>query len=198
MKAMTLTAEELLSYGEKMAQRKGFRRDTIEDAAQEFAVGAWLAQQQLDASKAGEGEGMGFLTRGGLNQMKAFVRQSVKAERIGRKSVNTDLDGAALAESDARIISGDYNGEDGEGGAMSFWETLADPKAKAPSAALESEDLTAKAEQALAALDPREQAVLLARGEGQTLAEIGAALNLTRERVRQIEAEARAKALRHF
>jgi RNA polymerase primary sigma factor len=66
----------------------------------------------------------------------------------------------------------------------------------------EAADLAARLERALAALAPRERLVLrlrfgLDRGYGRTLAEVGAKLGVTRERVRQIEADGLAALRRH-
>lgn len=47
-------------------------------------------------------------------------------------------------------------------------------------------------------LNPREEMVLKLRDERKTLEEIGKELNITRERVRQIEAKARHKINREF
>jgi len=186
------TAEELLQYGYAMASRKGFNASSIDDAAQAFAVGAWEAQQKVDFSK---GSGLGYVTRGGLNGIKSYVRSQVKASRISRKRVEMDLDEEGFEQAECRIISGDYNSEDGEG-TLSAWDSIADTKAVDPLAAAARGDMLEKASKALDALTEVQRTVLLARGEGQTLAQIGAALGCSRERVRQIEEKAREQALR--
>jgi len=190
--ATTATAEELLSFGYKLAQKRGFRADSIDDAAQEFAIGAWLAQKGVDTAISG---GAGYVTRGGLNGVKAYVRQQMKATRFTKKGITIDaLGDEYLEETTNRLYSGDYNAEDGEA-ALSIWDTIA---GRQEVDALALADDCAKARAALETLNSREREVLLARGEGQTLAQIGAAIGVSRERVRQIEEAARAKAMRHF
>jgi RNA polymerase primary sigma factor len=88
----------------------------------------------------------------------------------------------------------------GEDGDTVLADLLADDEAESPfdaaATALEREAL----ETQLARLNPREQIVLRARfgldARARTLAELGEELDITRERVRQIEAKALGK-LRH-
>jgi len=184
------TAQDLLNYGAAMAHRKGFRADDVEDAAQEFAVGAWLAQQKLDPEK---GSGRGYVTRGGLNQIKSFVRYSIKGERFGRKAIQ-DMDGDTYAQEEVKILSGDYNSEDGAG-SLSVWDQVADPDAVNPLDALSQQDAVEKAQKAILTLTEAQREVLIARSEGETLQAIADRMGVTREAVRRTEVRAREKAL---
>jgi RNA polymerase primary sigma factor len=77
-------------------------------------------------------------------------------------------------------------------------ESLADERVKPADDAVIAGDQQARARRVLEGLSPREQYVLSQRfgfdgGDGRTLREIGEALRLSRERVRQIESEALEK-----
>jgi RNA polymerase sigma factor (sigma-70 family) len=89
----------------------------------------------------------------------------------------------------------------GEDGDASFGDIVADPTAPQPFDVVAEELLPSELEKLLSPLDEREKTILrlrygLDRGDPRTLDEIGEVLNLTRERIRQIEKGAIAK-LRH-
>ena len=89
----------------------------------------------------------------------------------------------------------------GEDGDAEFGEIVADASSPSPFDEVAEALLPAALDRLLAPLDDREKTILrlrygLDRGEPRTLDEIGEVLNLTRERIRQIEKGAIAK-LRH-
>jgi len=95
----------------------------------------------------------------------------------------------------------------GDGETTTLSDLLPDPAADRPDALAEAHALAAAVRAALATLDPRARAILVARhsldgAPPRTLQEIGQQLGLTRERVRQVEATAltrlRDPALRHW
>jgi RNA polymerase sigma factor (sigma-70 family) len=78
---------------------------------------------------------------------------------------------------------------------------VADPTATSPFEAAAEALLPQELARLLAPLDERERTIIrlrygLDRGEARTLEEVGESFNLTRERIRQIEARAMSK-LRH-
>jgi len=86
----------------------------------------------------------------------------------------------------------------GEEGDTELGEIVSDPTASSPFDAVASALLADEVNRLLAPLDEREKEVLrlrygLDRGEPRTLDEVGIVLDLTRERIRQIEKEAIAK-----
>ncbi len=96
-----------------------------------------------------------------------------------------------------RAVSTPTNDADGADG-QSLTEAIADPRTPSPEDALFNESETAKIVRLLDVLDERESKILRMRHgldgqEPMTLKEIGAAIRLTRERVRQIECEALRK-----
>lgn len=96
-----------------------------------------------------------------------------------------------------RAVSTPTNDSDG-GDGHSLTEGIADSKTPSPEDALFNESESGKMVRLLDALDEREQKILRLRygldgHEPMTLKEIGAHIDLTRERVRQIECEALKK-----
>ena len=88
-----------------------------------------------------------------------------------------------------------------EDGDAELGDIVADPNAESPFEVAATTLLPAQIERLLAPLDEREREILklrfgLDRGEARTLEDVGEHFNLTRERIRQIEAKALRK-LRH-
>jgi len=101
-----------------------------------------------------------------------------------------------------KAVSTPTNDQDGANG-QSLTEGIADSKTPLPEDALFNESEAAKITRLLSALDDRESKILKLRygldgQEPMTLKEIGEAISLTRERVRQIEGEALRKVKEHI
>ena len=84
---------------------------------------------------------------------------------------------------------------------MTLADVLPDETSVAAPDQMFDEDLVSRIRDALKSLSPREETILRMRfgldeGEAHTLAEVGDALDVTRERVRQIEARALRKLFR--
>jgi len=137
-------------------------------------------------------------------EMIAKWRQAQDAflEKEGRQPSLQELaEYMSLPERKVRIIrravkaiaSSTQSGSDEAG--MSITELLADEKTPAPEDAMFSESETRMIQDMLASISEREAQILRMRfgldtGEAMTLKDIGRAIKLTRERVRQIEGEA--------
>lgn len=95
----------------------------------------------------------------------------------------------AVVQDPSPLDTAGTNGDEESGGALPF---VADPDAPCPEELTLERELREKMHAALRVLDPREEEVIrlrfgLGRKACQTLEEIGKVINLSRERVRQIE-----------
>ena len=126
------------------------------------------------------------LTRAQKEQLEAELAE---ATGLSLRHVDEALDIAAAPVSLNRSIGSE---EDGELGDLFDDQSAADPEAEAVDSLRRRE-----VRQAIAALPERERRIIELRfgvgGEPQALEAIGKELGITRERVRQLEAEALAK-----
>ena len=151
-----------------------------------------------------------------VERLTAIARVSRELEQsLGRRPNPIEVAGKlgipvvqveeALRASRATLSLEKPLGIDGDSDDLTLGDALADDLSLAPDALASRKLLVDELERVLQSLTPREQTVLklrfgLGKGEADketgpayTLAEIGDELNMSRERVRQIEAEALAK-----
>jgi RNA polymerase primary sigma factor len=136
---------------------------------------------------------------------QGFGRRPTPAEVSERLGIPQAQIEEALRASRATLSLEKPLGLDGDSDDLTLGDALADDLALAPEALATRTLLVDELERVLRSLTPREQVVLklpfgLGKGEADketgpayTLAEIGEELGMSRERVRQIEAEALAK-----
>src|SRR5206468_6064409 len=125
--------------------------------------------------------------------------RSATLAELAEEMVVTEAQAAEILRQAADPVSLDSPiGEDGD---SVLGDIVADPVAASPFDVVAGSLLAEEVEKLLKPLDEREREILrlrygLDRGEPRTLDEVGGALNLTRERIRQIEKGAISK-LRH-
>ena len=138
-----------------------------------------------------------------LHEQMAKLRKAEDAilQKTGREATEAELSAALewSPEKLAALRTYQQHGQSldapiGEDGDTTFGDTLADPEASTPAAYAEVSDRQAALAEVMAQLTPRELEVIRARagldGEEQTLDAIGRRHGVSRERIRQIEAEA--------
>jgi RNA polymerase primary sigma factor len=144
-----------------------------------------------------------------LHEQMAKLRKAEAAllQKTGREATEAELS-AALEWTPEKIVElrcYQQHGQSldapiGEDSDATFGDTLADPEAATPAAYAEAADRQAALAEVMAQLTPRELEVIRARagldGEELTLDAIGRRHGVSRERIRQIEAEAIRK-MRH-
>jgi RNA polymerase sigma factor (sigma-70 family) len=142
-------------------------------------------------------EQVGRLTRT-AHRLEQSLERAPTAEELAHALGRSAAQVHAMQARHTPVLSLDAPLAEGE---SRLGDVMADEATLPPSEAALIAERTAQIEQCLQALTPREQAIVRARfglddGETRTLEELGQGLQLSRERVRQIEARALEK-LRH-
>jgi RNA polymerase primary sigma factor len=189
----------LMRAVDRFDYRKGFKFSTY---------ATWWIRQAIGRALADHGRTIRVPSH--VREMYGLVDQSTDrlAKRLGRRPTDEEIANEAhvsveqvgLIRQHRQHLVSLSAPAGGDSHDLEFGDLLADSDAEAPfeaaAAALERQALNVQ----LARLHPREQAVIRARfgldDQPLTLAEIGESFELTRERIRQIEARALGK-LRH-
>jgi RNA polymerase sigma factor (sigma-70 family) len=168
---------------------------------------SWWIRQAIARALADQGstvrtpvhvhEQVGRLTRT-AHRLEQSLERAPTAEELAHALARSVAQVRTLQAQQTPVLSLDAPRADGQ---SQLGDLMADETTPLPSEAACIAERTAQIAQCLQALTPREQAIVRARfglddGEEHTLEELGRGLQLSRERVRQIEARALAK-LRH-
>lgn len=166
---------------------------------------AWWLRQAMQRAVISQGRTVRLPVHVAASRARAARKSHEMAQHLGRRPDATEL-AAELGESVSRVrdtleagrIAVSIDAPIGEDGRLKLVDVMADDAARSPDDAVFDEERKEYAAQALSTLTPREQRILKLRfGMGgarpHTLSEIGKQLNLTRERIRQIEAVALRK-----
>jgi RNA polymerase primary sigma factor len=168
---------------------------------------SWWIRQAIARALADQGstvrtpvhvsEQVGRLART-AHRLEQALERAPTAEELAHDLARSVAQVHTLQAQQTPVLSLDAPRADGQ---SHLGDVMPDETTLPPSEAALIAERAAQLEQALQALTPREQGILRARfgldgGEEHTLEELGRGLQLSRERVRQIEAQALAK-LRH-
>jgi RNA polymerase sigma factor (sigma-70 family) len=168
---------------------------------------SWWIRQAIARALADQGhtvrtpvhvsEQVGRLTRT-AQRLEQHLERAPTAEELAHALERSVAQVHTMQAQQTPVLSLDAPLADGESRLGDF---MADETTPPPSEAAFIAERTTQIEQCLQALTPREQAIVRARfglddGQERTLEELGQGLQLSRERVRQIEARALEK-LRH-
>jgi len=183
----------------KFDWRKGFKFSTY---------ATWWIRQAIGRGIDNTGRCVRLPIHAG-DQLRRLLRVKAKLEsQIGRPPSSAEL-AHALQVPERQVTELLLHGSDplsldmpvGPEGESDLGDLIADSSGPSPFEAVAKVMLGQEIDRLLSLLDPREQEILrlrygLDRGDPRTLQEVGSALCLTRERVRQIERAALSK-LRH-